>query len=247
MEENKSNKHAQVPDGLYSEHLRFGDKLVYANIRKYANKETLKCYPRVDTIAEDCGLSTKTVALAIKRLEKAGLIKVTPRKGTSSIYEFKKLDDGFERFSEDFLKLNISPQAKSYYIELQQHLFLNKDKGVNETTYSNDEIGKRIGLCANSVRKYNTELIQAGILEEKALTTIDLSGLKQIKKSFDLYSLGQAVVYKLQEHEEKINENTQEIANLKVENEQMRARLKALEKLCGLNNNEYIFDKEYVM
>jgi len=242
---NTSKKHTQIPDGLYSENLRFGDKLVYANIRKYANKETLTCYPRVDTIAEDCGLSTKTVSLAIKRLEKAGLIKVTPRKGTSSIYQFFQLNDGFERFSEDFLKLKISPQAKAYYIELQQYLILNKENGANETTYSNEEIGKRIGLCTNSVRKYNTELINAGILEEKALSTIDFSGLKKIKKSFDLYSLGQAVVYKLKEHEEKINENTQAIADLKAENEQMRERLKALERLCGLQNNQYATCKEF--
>ena len=33
---------------------------------------------------------------------------------------------------------------------------------------------------------YNTELIKAGMLEEQALSTIDMSGLKQIKKSFDL-------------------------------------------------------------
>ena len=95
-------------------------------------------------------------------------------------------------------------------------------------------------MCANSVRKYNTELIQAGILSETKLSTFDLGGIRQIKKSFDLYTLGQAMVYKLKEHEEKINENTQAIENLKIENEQMRSRLKALERLCGLQNNEYI-------
>ena len=243
--DNKSNKHAQVPDKLYSEHLRFGDKLVYANIRKYANKETLKCYPRVDTIAADCGFSVKTVTLAIKRLQKAGLLKVTPRKGTSSMYEFEKLDDGFERFSEDFLKLNISPQAKAYYIEIQQHLFLNKEQGTNETTYSNEEIGKRIGLCTKSVRKYNTELIQAGILSETKLSTLDLGGVRQIKKSFDLYTLGQAMVYKLKEHDVQLQEHDQAIKNLEAENEQMRSRIKALERLCGLQNNEFVQAKEF--
>ena len=243
--EEKSSKHEQVPDNLYSEHLRFGDKLVYANIRKYANKETLTCYPRVDTIAEDCGLSVKTVTLAIKRLQKAGLLKVTPRKGTSSMYQFYKLDDGFERFSEDFLKLNISPQAKSYYIEIQQYLFLNKEKGTNETTYSNEEIGRRIGLCTKSIKKYNTELINAGILQETRLTTLDLGGVRQIKKSFDLQTLGQAIVYKLREHDVQLQEHTQQIEDLKVENEQMKSRIKALERLCGLQNNEYVEAKEF--
>lgn len=161
------------------------------------------------------------------------------------MYEFEKLDDGFERFSEDFLKLNISPQAKAYYIEIQQHLFLNKEQGTNETTYSNEEIGKRIGLCTKSVRKYNTELIQAGILSETRLSTLDLGGVKQIKKSFDLYTLGQAMVYKLKEHDVQLKEHDQAIKNLEAENEQMRSRIKALERLCGLQNNEFVESKEF--
>lgn len=239
---NWNKKHAQVPDELFSSELKFGDKLVYANIRKHADKQTLKCFPRIDTIAEDCGLSERTVSAAIKRLEKAGLLKVTPRKGTSNEYTFYKLEDGFERFSDDFLKLDISPQAKSYYIELQQHLFLNSEKGTNETTYSNTEIGKKIGLSSNSVRKYNAELIRAGMLSENVLTTLDNCGLKQVKKSFDLYALNQAVIYKLQEHEEKLDEHDQEIINLKTENEVLTRRITALEKMVGLQNNTYIED-----
>lgn len=255
MEENtQSQKHTQVPQKLFSGELRFGDKLVYANLKKYAgphkdeNGEVhIICYPRVDTIADDCKLSVKTVSAAIKRLEKVGLIKITKRKGTSSIYEFTELNDGFEKFSDDFLKLDISPQAKSYYIELQQHLFLNKEKGTNETTYSNEQIGKKIGLCTKSVKKYNTELIKAGMLEEQALTTIDMSGLRQIKKSFDLYALNQAVMYKLKAHEEQINQNTEDIQELKqkleekeLNEEKLTRRIVALERMVGLQNNTYI-------
>lgn len=257
MEEiSQSQKHTQIPDALFSGELRFGDKLVYANLKKYAGPHKgedgvtrIICYPRVDTVAEDCGLSIKTVSAAIKRLEKVGLINITKRKGTSSIYEFTKLNDGFEKFSDDFLKLNISPQAKSYYIELQQHLFFNEEKGTNETTYSNEQIGKKIGLCANSVRKYNTELIKAGMLEEHALSTIDMSGLKQIKKSFDLYALNQAVMYKLKVHEEQITQNTEDIQELKqkleekeINEEKLTRRIMALEKAVGLQNNMYIED-----
>lgn len=255
-ENNQSQKHTQIPDALFSGELKFGDKLVYANLKKYAGPRKgedgvtrIICYPRVDTVAEDCGLSVKTVSAAIKRLEKVGLINITKRKGTSSIYEFPKLNDGFEKFSDEFLKLDISPQAKSYYIELQQHLFLNEEKGTNETTYSNEQIGKKVGLCANSVRKYNTELIKAGMLEEHALSTIDMSGLKQIKKSFDLYALNQAVMYKLKAHEEKISEHDLKIKRLEqkleekdIQIEQLVRRQNATDKLLGLQNNVYIED-----
>lgn len=78
------------------------------------------------------------------------------------------------------------------------------------------------------------------MLSENVLTTLDNCGLKQIKKSFDLYALNQAVIYKLQEHEEKLDEHDQEIINLKTENEVLTRRITALERMVGLQNNTYI-------
>jgi phage shock protein A len=80
------------------------------------------------------------------------------------------------------------------------------------------------------------------MLSENVLTTLDNCGLKQVKKSFDLYALNQAVIYKLQEHEEKLDEHDQEIINLKTENEVLTRRITALEKMVGLQNNTYIED-----
>lgn len=235
------NKHAQVPNQLFNDTLEFGDKLVYAQIRKYVNKDTLQCYPRLDTIANDCQLSIKTVKSAVDRLEKAGLLTVYKRKGTSSIYKFHKLEDGFERFSEEFLNnKNISPKAKAYYIELQQHLYLNENTRTNDTTYSNAEIAKLLGLSVNTVKKYNTELIRNDILHETQLMVKSDNGFCVTKKSFDLDKLGQAVLYKLKEHEVQINQNTEDINFLKTENSELRNRITALEKLCGLQNNTYI-------
>lgn len=80
------------------------------------------------------------------------------------------------------------------------------------------------------------------MLSENVLTTLDNCGLKQVKKSFDLYALNQAVIYKLQEHEEKLDEHDQEITNLKTENEVLTRRITALEKIVGLQNNTYVED-----
>ena len=238
-----NNKHAQVPNQLFSDTLEFGDKLVYAHIRKYVNKDTLQCYPRLDTIANDCQLSIKTVKAAIDRLERSGLITVYKRKGTSSIYQFHRLEDGFERFSEEFLdNKNISPKAKAYYIELQQHLYLNENERTNDTTYSNSEIAKLLGLSINTVKKYNTELIRNDILHETQLMIKSDDGFCVTKKSFDLDKLGQAVLYKLKEHEVQINQNTEDINFLKTENSELRSRISALEKICGLQNNTIIQD-----
>jgi phage shock protein A len=53
------------------------------------------------------------------------------------------------------------------------------------------------------------------------------------------------MVYKLKEHDVQLKEHDQAIKNLEAENEQMRSRIKALERLCGLQNNEFVEVKEF--
>lgn len=53
----------------------------------------MECHPRLETIAEKCGYSTKRIQIGIKRLEEAGLLTAIKRKGTSTIYKFHKIDD----------------------------------------------------------------------------------------------------------------------------------------------------------
>lgn len=106
-----------------------------------------------------------------------------------------------------------------------------------------------LGISLNSVKKYNTELIQHDILHETTLLTRTDGGFNLVKKSFDLEKLGQVILLKVKEHEEKLNKHEQEIADLKqtvenseVEKEVMLRRIIALEKMVGLQNNTYIED-----
>lgn len=244
----KINKsHAQVPNKT-SEKLKFGDKLVYANIRKRITKERMYCWPGLDTIAEECDMAVKTVKACIQRLEDAGFMKVERKKGASWTFTFEKLEDGFERFSKTFLENeNISAKAKAYYIELQQHLILDEENGTHNTTYTNKQISDMLGISLNSVKKYNTELIQHDILHETTLLTRTDGGFNLVKKSFDLEKLGQVILLKVKEHEEKLNKHEKEIADLKqivenneVEKEVLFRRITALERIVGLQNNTYI-------
>ena len=72
-----------------------------------------------------------------------------------------------------------------------------------------------LGISLNSVKKYNTELIQHDILHETTLLTRTDGGFNLVKKSFDLEKLGQVILLKIKEHEERIDEHDQEITNLK--------------------------------
>ena len=130
---------------------------------------------------------------------------------------------------------------------MQQHLILDEENGTHNTTYTNKQISDMLGISLNSVKKYNTELIQHDILHETTLLTRTDGGFNLVKKSFDLEKLGQVILLKVKEHEEKLNKHEQEIADLKqivenneVEKEVLFRRITALERIVGLQNNTYI-------
>lgn len=225
-------KHVQVPNSqdLEYETLKVGDRLVYSAIKKYMNKDTLTCYPRLETIAEDCQCSQNLVKSALKRLEKIGWIKVTRRPGTSSIYTFLK-PDKFEMFSDEFFKLDLDYKLKDYYIQLQQYLL--KDC-INERAYirySNNEIAEKLHMPLRTVQRYNLQLKNKGIVEETVTSLINPeTGCEIIEKSFNLSKLEQAFLYKLAEHEEAIKENKEDIKSLKAEVAELRKQIKQLQK-----------------
>ena len=83
MEENKTIKHVQVPDPSGYKDLKPTDKLIYANIRRFMNKDTYTCYPSMSTIAKKSGVTIQTVQNSIKRLVKFGYIEILEEKHNS--------------------------------------------------------------------------------------------------------------------------------------------------------------------
>lgn len=224
MENKESKKHVQVPNDIDWNALKKGDKIIFANIKRFCNKQTMECHPRLETIAEKCGYSTKRIQIGIKRLEEAGLLTAIKRKGTSTVYKFHKIDD-FERFTDKFLDTDLDPQIKEYYMDLQHYLFVNPDTGEANTTFSDSEIAKKTGLCIRTVKLYNKALIEADILTETTTTLLDESGFPIIQKTFDLKKLHQSILYKFKEQDDKINKNTDEINSLKDEIKQLKKEL----------------------
>lgn len=60
--------------------LQHGDKIVYASIRRFMNKDTKTCYPSISKIKEKAGCGQAKVESAIERLIKAGFLKVTKKR-----------------------------------------------------------------------------------------------------------------------------------------------------------------------
>lgn len=119
------------------------------------------------------------------------MLTVQRIKGKSNKYKFPNIEL-FDKISPEFLdNPTISPQAKEYYMDLQQYLYINHEEGVANTTYSNAELAEKTNHSISSIKRYNTELLLAGIMTEKEIASLDNGGFKKVAKIFDLAKLCQ--------------------------------------------------------
>ena len=230
-----NKQHVQLPNNMTLETiLTPQDLLVYISIKRYMNNETKEAFPSLQTIAEKCGASIPTIRKCIKRLEEGKYIEVT-KKGRSQIYKFLKYDN-FEPFSYEFLdKEDLSFTEKSYIIASQQYMF--KENGKGKIGLSNQELGNKINMPKSTVTKCNKTLEAKGYLDIIKARKHE-SGITINEKFFHLDELGQAIVFTLQNHEERLNKTEQNIENLMKdmsivlkENKELKERLKELELL----------------
>lgn len=207
----KSLQHVQLPNDMTGTgELDPKDLLVYVCIKKYMNRETKECYPSLDTIVEISGVSKPTVRKSIERLKEKGYLEVR-RVGRGNVYKFNSYKN-FEPFSYAFLdKKDLTPNEKAYIIATQQYMF--KDiEGEGKLTYSDAELGERINLSYNSIVKYNKSLKEKGYLDIIRTSKRDIgTGVLVQEKMFHLTKLEQAIVFALQNHEERIEDTEKKV------------------------------------
>ena len=192
-------QHVQIPNELINLKreckLEQGDQVIFAAIKKYMNEKTRECFPSITTLANDLKCSRNKILAAIDRLCKCELMQKKLNTGSRNTYLITKteFDNYFEMFTWDFLKLDMPLNVKEYYMGIQQFLY-NKDTGTGNCTYSNLQLAEKLGISINSVKKYNTYLIEHNYLSEQASEETDCAGLPIIQKSFDLTALNQAAL-----------------------------------------------------
>jgi len=78
----------QVPNFLLrSKHLAAGDKMTFAMLLSYAWQND-SCFPGQERLAEDLGVSDRSVRTHLKALEQAGLLAIRRRGlGKTNVYE----------------------------------------------------------------------------------------------------------------------------------------------------------------
>lgn len=245
MEESK--QHVQVPDPIKKNRdLKPVDYLVYANIRRYMNKDTKTCYPSLSTIARDCDLSIPTIRTSINRLEQCNLITTIKQPGHSTIYKFKELLKDFERFTPEFLdNPDMTSEEKAYVIGLQSQSFKNEDYAV--TTYSNSELSENLNIPERSIRRYNQSLKEKEIMLEIETAIKDEAGFNVPAKAVDLHKIGQAVLFiskVVDNHEDRITRLEKMIELLVKENKNLRHENELLKSSKEVIPVEYELDKQ---
>lgn len=243
----KINKqHSQVPNNMAKDGLTPREQLVYAVLHAH-NSPNNECFPSLQTLSEESQLSIPTLRNSIKILEETGYIKVK-KVGRKNYYYFTKYVK-FEPFSPDFLKRkDITPTTKAYLIAAQQ--FMYKDiEGVGKISFSNNNLSEQINMPESSIRKCNTELVRKNYLTIVKNKSRDIeTGCKTDTKIFNLNELGQAIIWVLQNHEERIEQNTNDINELRKQVEKQNELINKQQELIDkLLEERKAQDKKYTL
>lgn len=229
-----SKKHSQVPNNMAQDGLSPREQLVYAVLHSYNNPEN-KVFPSLDTLAKRAQLSIPTIRESLKKLKDSGYIRIEKR-GRKNYYFFEKYIK-FEPFSEEFLNnKKITATTKAYLVATQQYMFKD-EKGIGKISFSNVDLSKQINMPESSIRKCNNELVKENYLTIIKNKSRDIeTGCNTDTKIFNLNELGQAIIWVLKNHEDRITDNENRIANLEKqveyllkENSELKSNNKKLE------------------
>lgn len=228
MEENKKLQHVQVPNNMGSSDINPKDQLIYTIIKSHDNPQH-ECFPSLQVLSKESGASINTIRDSIKRLKSADYIK-TELKGRRTYYTFNEYKK-FEPFSPEFIKReDISFTTKSYLIATQQYMY--KDvENIGKLSLSNVNLSKEINMPESTIRRCNAELVSKDYLTILKNENRDLqTGCKTETKIFELNKLGQAIIWTLCDHEERIQQNTDDINILKKRLDEQAKLIEALLK-----------------
>ena len=236
----KNNQFVTVPNKLVEEEeINPKSLVIYCAIKRYMNKETMSCFPTLETIAEKSGCSIPTVKNAISELVKTGYLTVTYRTGQSNLYTFSK-HKNFEPFSYDFLDdTNIKLREKAYLIAQQKNMFIKEESGLGVSSYPLKTISEKTHMSESTILRCENNLIKAGYLTKIQSNNVDRESGTHEQLRLYLLELYNAVAINMKQTQQ----NTEDIQELQKENEEKTKRIEELEKTVDILKRE-VFKKQ---
>lgn len=222
--EKENKRHVQLPNNMCEDGLTPWHMLVYLSIRRFMNKD-YEAYPSLEKISELSGLGVKRIKTLVKGIEEKGYF-IVGKRGKSNLYKFNRLKS-FEPFSYDFLdNKELTSTEKAYIVASQQYMFKGEE-GIGRINYPNRQLAKKINVSEFTIRKCDKSLEEKGYL---TLLNDEYRGIENGKrlKEFNLTKLGQAIVWILKEHDDKIKEHSEDISKLTDEVKMLKEEIKRL-------------------
>lgn len=202
------------------------DKLIYLAIRRYMNKESMTAFPSYERITQDVGAVAKTIKKCVDNLVTAGYLEVK-KKGRGLMYRFNN-EKKFEPFSYDFIdKPELSFTEKAYIVASQQYMFKDEETKEGKISFTNKELSNLIQMPVATISKCNRSLEKKGYLE----------GASDKVKRFQMRELDQLIIWKLKDHEERINNNERDIELIKKQLRQLELENANLKKQLEVKNS----------
>ena len=234
----ENKQHVQLPRKDEIDKITPQEQLIYVSIRRHMNKDTYEAFPSLETIRKHCGASIPTIRKVIKNLESEGYLKVN-KIGGKNVYKFDKLKS-FEPFSYEFLdKEDLTFLEKSYILSTQQFMFKHPENKTGTCTMSTRELANKTGLSQSSVVKCQHTLMDKNYLDIITTSAKEIeTGCNKREQVFHLDELGQAVVFTLMNHEEKINNINDRVTRLEYLLTEERKRNDDLEKINKIISKE---------
>lgn len=226
MEGNK--RHVQLPNNMtINSELSPQDLLVYVSIKRFMNKDTKEAFPSLATISQKCGASIPTVRKCIARLVEEEYIFVR-KEGRSHIYSFSTYKN-FEPFGYEFLdKDDLSFTEKAYIIASQQYMI--KENGEGRISMTNKELSEKLNISESTIKRCDKSLEKKDYMSViKGNRRDPVTGIMVNDKFFYLNELQQAIVFTLQDHEDRISTNESEVQKLKHEIQKLKEVLQQKE------------------
>lgn len=228
-DEIKIDQFVVLPKKEDGELLQKYEILVYVAIRYNMNEKTMTAHPSLQTISQRTGCSIPSIRKIIQQIVQKDYMTIEIKPGMGTIYKFSN-EKSFEPFSYEFLdNPNLTKAEKLQILCTQQYMF--KDNGIGKISYSDNELAERTGLNRNTIAKTNQSLAEKGFATQVSLKTRDPeTGLMNKETIYHLNELGQAIVFKLQDHETRIENTENKVASLEKDNELLRREIDELKK-----------------
>lgn len=218
------NQHVQLPSVEVKDDITPQDQLVYVSIKRFMNKDTYEAFPSMQTLCRLTGASEPTVKKCIDRLADNDYITIS-KKGRNKLYTFNKdKADNFEIFSYEFLDNdNLDFREKAYLISTQRYMFKHPETQTGVMTLSTREQSSNINMSQSTIVRCQKSLERKGYLDIVKTQARDLeTGCQKDAKIFQLNELGQAIVFTLTDHEDRISLLEKQVADLVKMNQILR-------------------------